>query len=48
MSRAVALTLAAALAAVATPALAEKTAPAGKVFMFLDKFLSVPPSTGRA
>jgi hypothetical protein len=44
MSRAVALTLAAALAAVATPALAEKTAPAGKVFMFLDKFLSVPPS----
>ena len=39
-----ALILAAALAVVATPALAEKTAPAGKVFMFLDKFLKVPPA----
>ena len=39
-----ALILAAVLAAVATPALAEKTAPAGKVFMFLDKFLKVPPA----
>jgi len=39
-----ALILAAVLAAAATPALAEKTAPAGKVFMFLDKYLKVPPS----
>ncbi len=39
-----ALILAAVLAAAATPALAEKTAPAGKVFMFLDKFLKVPPT----
>ncbi|WP_297506694.1 hypothetical protein [uncultured Caulobacter sp.] len=37
------LILAAVLTAiVATPAWAEKTAPAGKVFMFLDKFLKVP------
>jgi len=39
-----ALVLAAALAAAATPALAEKTAPADKVFPFLDKFLKVPPA----
>jgi hypothetical protein len=39
-----ALVLAAALAAAATPALAEKTAPAGKVMPFLDKFLKVPPA----
>lgn len=40
-----ALILAAALAAVcATPALAEKTAPADKVLPFLDKFLKVPPA----
>jgi hypothetical protein len=44
MSRALALTLAAALVVVATPALAEKTAPTDKVFMFLDKFLNVPPA----
>ncbi|MET3664803.1 hypothetical protein [Caulobacter sp. 1776] len=39
-----ALILAAALAAVATPALAEQTAPAGKLLPFLDKFLKVPPA----
>jgi hypothetical protein len=44
MRKALSLTLAAVLAVVATPALAEKTAPAGKVFMFLDKFQSVPPA----
>jgi len=43
MSRRLALILAAALA-VATPALAEKTAPATKVLPFLDKFLKVPPA----
>jgi hypothetical protein len=30
--------------AIATPALAEKTAPAAKVLPFLDKFLKVPPA----
>ena len=39
-----ALILAAALAAVATPAFAEKSAPADKVLPFLDKFLKVPPA----
>lgn len=40
-----ALILAAALAAAsATPALAEKTAPAGKVLPYLEKFLSTPPA----
>jgi hypothetical protein len=38
------LILAAALAVAATPALAEKTAPADKVLPFLDKFLNVPPA----
>lgn len=38
-----ALILAMALAAAATPALAEKTAPADKVLPYLEKFLKVPP-----
>jgi len=38
------LILAAALAVVATPALAEKTAPADKVLPYLEKFLKVPPA----
>jgi hypothetical protein len=42
MSR-LALLLVGALA-IATPALAEKTAPANKVLPFLDKFLKVPPA----
>lgn len=36
--------LVAVVVAVATPALAEKVAPAGKVLPFLDKFLKVPPA----
>lgn len=39
-----ALILAALLAVAATPALAEKSAPANKVFSYLDKFLKVPPA----
>lgn len=39
-----ALTAAAALAALATPALAEKSAPAGKVLPYLEKYLKVPPA----
>jgi len=38
-----ALILAAVLAAAATPALAEKTAPANKVLSYLDKYLKIPP-----
>jgi hypothetical protein len=38
------LLMAAALAAAATPALAEKSVPANKVLPFLDKFLKVPPA----
>lgn len=44
MRRALALALGAVLAAAATPALAEKSAPAGRVMMFLEKFLKVPPA----
>lgn len=44
MSPALPLILAAALAMVATPALAEKTAPANKVLSYLDKYLKIPPS----
>lgn len=39
-----ALILAVAIAAAATPALAEKTVPADKALPFLDKFLKVPPA----
>lgn len=39
-----ALILAAVLATAATPALAEKSAPANKVFSYLDKYLKVPPA----
>ena len=39
-----ALILATVLAAAATPALAEKTAPATKVLPYLDKYLKVPPA----
>lgn len=39
-----ALILAAVLAAAATPALAEKSAPASKVFSYLDKYLKIPPA----
>ncbi len=39
-----ALILAAVLAAAATPALAEKTAPANKVLSYLDKYLKIPPN----
>ncbi len=39
-----ALLFAAALAAVATPALAEKTVPAGKALPFLGSYLKVPPA----
>lgn len=39
-----AVILAAALACAATPALAEKTVPAGKVLPYLEKFLKVPPA----
>ena len=39
-----ALILAAVLAAAATPALAEKSAPANKVFSYLDKYLKIPPA----
>ena len=44
MRRGLALVLCAALGAAATPALAEKSAPATRVMMFLDKFLKVPPA----
>ncbi|PZR31684.1 hypothetical protein [Caulobacter segnis] len=44
MKRALALMLGVALVTAATPALAEKSAPAGRVMMFLDKFLKVPPA----
>jgi hypothetical protein len=44
MRRTLALTLAVALAVVATPTLAEQTVPAGKLLPFLDKFLKVPPA----
>jgi len=44
MRRSLSLILAAVVAVAATPALAEKTAPAGKVLPFLDKFLKVPPA----
>jgi hypothetical protein len=43
MSRALPLILAAAVAVVGTPALAEKTAPANKVLSYLDKYLKIPP-----
>ncbi|WP_227878838.1 hypothetical protein [Caulobacter segnis] len=44
MRRALVLMLGVALVAAATPALAEKAAPASRVMMFLDKFLKLPPS----
>lgn len=44
MRRALALMLGVALIAAATPASAEKSAPAGRVMMFLDKFLKIPPA----
>jgi hypothetical protein len=44
MRRALALMLGAVLVAAATPALAEKSAPADRVMMFLDKFLKLPPA----
>ncbi|WP_454717084.1 hypothetical protein [Caulobacter segnis] len=39
-----ALILAAVLATAATPALAEKSAPANKVLSYLDKYLKIPPA----
>lgn len=42
--RAAALILAAVLATAATPALAEKSAPASKVLSYLDKYLKIPPA----